>query len=254
MSLESVATPAPAAGSSATSALLEVVGLDVSYGEVRAVRDLSFSVPHRGAVGIIGANGAGKTSTLRALLRLIPARAERVEFAGRSVADVKPHRVVELGIGYVPEGRHIFPGLSVRKNLLLGAYRHKWDGAVQARLEGIHELFPVLREFDRRLAGALSGGQQQMLAIGRALMSDPRLLVLDEPSMGLAPVVVDEIVEALIELRRGDMGILLVEQNAKVTFSVTDECLVLENGRRVKQGPSAQLRRDPEVRRIYLGI
>jgi branched-chain amino acid transport system ATP-binding protein len=239
---------------STDGALLDVVGLDVSYGEVHAVREVSFSVPQHGGVGIIGANGAGKTSTLRALLRLIPARAQRVEFAGRTLQEVKPHRVVELGIGYVPEGRHVFPGLSVRKNLLLGAYRHKWDGVVQARLERIHELFPILREFDKRLAGALSGGQQQMLAIGRALMSDPALLVLDEPSMGLAPVVVDEIVEALRDLRRGGMSILLVEQNAKVTFALTEHCLVLENGRRVKQGPSSQLREDPEVRRIYLGI
>jgi branched-chain amino acid transport system ATP-binding protein len=254
MSVESVASRASPSGDDATGALLEVVGLNVSYGEVHAVRELSFSVPQRGGVGIIGANGAGKTSTLKALLRLIPSRAERIEFAGRAVARVKPHRIVDLGIGYVPEGRHVFPGLSVRKNLLLGAYRHKWDDAVQARLERVHELFPVLHEFDKRLAGALSGGQQQMLAIGRALMSDPTLLVLDEPSMGLAPVVVDEIVEALRELRRGGMSILLVEQNAKVTFSVTEHCLVMENGRRVKHGPSSQLRQDPEVRRIYLGI
>jgi branched-chain amino acid transport system ATP-binding protein len=254
MSVQSVTGCTPPPQAAPDAALLEVVGLDVSYGEVRAVRELSFSVPHRGGVGIIGANGAGKTSTLKALLRLIPARAERIEFAGRAVARVKPHRIVDLGIGYVPEGRHVFPGLSVRKNLLLGAYRHKWDDAVQARLERVHELFPVLHEFDKRLAGALSGGQQQMLAIGRALMSDPTLLVLDEPSMGLAPVVVDEIVEALRELRRGGMSILLVEQNAKVTFSVTEHCLVMENGRRVKHGPSAQLRQDPEVRRIYLGI
>jgi branched-chain amino acid transport system ATP-binding protein len=237
-----------------SGALLAVVGLDVSYGEVHAVRELSFSVPPRSGVGIIGANGAGKSSTLKALLRLIPARAERIEFAGRALDRIKPHRIVDLGIGYVPEGRHVFPGLSVRKNLLLGAYRHKWDDAVQTRLARIHQLFPVLQEFDKRLAGALSGGQQQMLAIGRALMSDPALLVLDEPSMGLAPVVVDEIVEALQELRHGGMSILLVEQNAKVTFSVTEHCLVLENGRRVKDGPSSELRRDPEVRRIYLGI
>jgi branched-chain amino acid transport system ATP-binding protein len=235
-------------------ALLEVASLEVSYGEVRAVRDVSFSVPQRAGVGIIGANGAGKTSTLKALLRLIPSRAERVEFSGQALDRVKPHRIVELGIGYVPEGRHVFSGLSVRKNLLLGAYRHKWDDEVEARLERIHELFPVLLEFDKRLAGALSGGQQQMLAIGRALMSEPALLVLDEPSMGLAPVVVDEIVEALRELHRGGMSILLVEQNAKVTFSITEHCLVLENGRRVKHGPSSELREDPEVRRIYLGI
>jgi branched-chain amino acid transport system ATP-binding protein len=254
MSVESVMNSTSPPNDGGDGALLEVVGLDVSYGEVRAVRALSFSVPQGGGVGIIGANGAGKTSTLKALLRLIPARAERIEFAGRALDRVKPHRIVDLGIGYVPEGRHVFPGLSVHKNLLLGAYRHKWDDAVQRRLGRVHQLFPVLQEFDNRLAGALSGGQQQMLAIGRALMSDPTLLVLDEPSMGLAPVVVDEIVEALRELRRGGMSILLIEQNAKVTFSVTEHCLVMENGRRVKHGHSAQLRQDPEIRRIYLGI
>jgi branched-chain amino acid transport system ATP-binding protein len=254
MSVESVAHPASPPGTEEKPALLEVAGLDVSYGEVRAVRGLTFSVPQHGSVGIIGANGAGKTSTLKALLGLIPSRAERLELDGRALASVKAHRIVELGIGYVPEGRHIFPGLSVRKNLLLGAYRHKWDEAVRARLERVHQLFPVLQEFDKRLAGALSGGQQQMLAIGRALMSAPTLLVLDEPSMGLAPVVVDEIVHALRELRQGGMSILLVEQNAKVTFSITEQCVVLENGRRVKHGPSSHLRQDPEVRRIYLGI
>jgi branched-chain amino acid transport system ATP-binding protein len=240
--------PAPAA------TLLEVVGLNVSYGEIRAVRDVSFSVPRHAGVGIIGANGAGKTSTLKGLMRLIPAHAERMEFGGQALDRIKPHRIVDLGIGYVPEGRHVFPGLSVRKNLLLGAYRQKWDATVRGRVERVHELFPQLRESDKRLAGALSGGQQQMLAIGRALMSEPTLLVLDEPSMGLAPVVVDQIVEALRELRRGGMSILLVEQNAKVTFAVTDHCLVLENGRRVKDGPSSHLRSDPDVRRIYLGI
>ena len=254
MSAESVASPVSPPGEEDNAVLLEVAGLDVSYGEVRAVRALSFSVAQHGSVGIIGANGAGKTSTLKALLRLIPSRAERLEFDGRALASVKPHRIVELGIGYVPEGRHVFPGLSVRKNLLLGAYRQKWDASVHARIDRVHELFPQLQESDKRLAGALSGGQQQMLAIGRALMSEPTLLVLDEPSMGLAPVVVDQIVEALRELRRGGMSILLVEQNAKVTFSVTDDCLVLENGRRVKDGPSSRLRHDPDVRRIYLGI
>jgi branched-chain amino acid transport system ATP-binding protein len=234
--------------------LLDVAGLNVSYGQVRAVRDVSFSVGEHSGVGIIGANGAGKTSTLKALLRLIPAQAERITFAGQSLLHTRPHRIVELGIGYVPEGRHVFPGLSVRKNLLLGAYRQKWDDTVHARLDRIHQLFPTLSEFDKRLAGALSGGQQQMLAIGRALMSDPKLLVLDEPSMGLAPVIVDQIVQALRELRRGGMSILLVEQNAKVTFALTDHCQVLAGGRVVKQGRSSELQRDPDIRRIYLGI
>jgi branched-chain amino acid transport system ATP-binding protein len=254
MSVEPITDSRRSPASPSQAALLEVVGLNVSYGEVHAVRGLGFSVPKGGAVGIIGANGAGKTSTLKALLGLVPVRVERVEFAGHRLDRIKPHRIVELGIGYVPEGRHVFPGLSVRKNLMLGAYRHRWDDSVKGRLERVHELFPVLREFGNRLAGALSGGQQQMLAIGRALMSDPQLLVLDEPSMGLAPVVVDEISETLRELHRGGISILLVEQNAKVTFSVTDHCIVLENGRRVKHGASASLRRDPDVRRIYLGI
>ncbi len=252
------AQPAPAVARApvvtADRVLLDIVGLNVSYGQVHAVRDVSFSVAERSGVGIIGANGAGKTSTLKALLRLIPSQADRITFAGQSLLRTRPHRIVELGIGYVPEGRHVFPGLSVRKNLLLGAYRHKWDDEVHARLARIHDLFPTLREFDKRLAGALSGGQQQMLAIGRALMSDPKLLVLDEPSMGLAPVIVDQIVDALRELRGGGMSILLVEQNAKVTFALTDHCQVLAGGRAVKQGPSSALQNDPDIRRIYLGI
>ena len=234
--------------------LLDVAALNVSYGHVHAVRDVTFTVGEHSGVGIIGANGAGKTSTLKALLRLIPAQAERITFAGHSLLHTRPHRIVELGIGYVPEGRHVFPGLSVGKNLLLGAYRQKWDDTVHARVARIHELFPTLKEFDKRLAGALSGGQQQMLAIGRALMSDPKLLILDEPSMGLAPVIVDQIVQALRELRHSGMSILLVEQNAKVTFALTDHCQVLAGGRVVKHGPSAALQQDPEIRRIYLGI
>jgi branched-chain amino acid transport system ATP-binding protein len=248
-------TLAGAAGDTATSRpLLSVRGLDVWYGHIHAVESLDFDVPAGTGFGIIGANGAGKTSTLRALMGLIKYTAESVEFDGRRLDRAKPHRIVDLGIGYVPEGRHVFPGLSVRKNLALGAYRHRWNRELDQRLERVFELFPILAEFSQRLAGALSGGQQQMLAIGRALMSEPTLLVLDEPSMGLGPVVVDEIAERLAQLRDEGLTLLLVEQNAQVTFSLAEECVVLENGRRVKQGSSAMLRTDPEVRRIYLGI
>jgi len=234
--------------------LLSVNKLDVSYGHIHAVHELSFEVPAGEGFGIIGANGAGKTSTLRALLGLIRYQAESILFAGHRLDKTKPHRIVDLGIGYVPEGRHVFPGLSVAKNLQLGAYRHRWDDTVRERLERVYMLFPVLRDFEKRLAGALSGGQQQMLAIGRALMSDPTLLVLDEPSMGLAPVVVQEISAQLGELRKQGLSLLLVEQNAHVTFTLADRCIVLENGRCVKSGRSAELRADPDIRRIYLGI
>ena len=232
---------------------LTVRALNVSYGRVGAVRDVSFRVPEGASLGIIGANGAGKSSTLMAILRQVDARADAMEFQGVDLRSTPPHRVVDLGIGYVPEGRRVFPGLTVRKNLLMGAYRHRWR-SVGDRLERVHDLFPALARFHTSLAGGLSGGQQQMLAIGRALMSDPRLLVLDEPSMGLAPVLIGEIARALQVLRRQGMSILLVEQNAKLTFSLADRCLVLENGEVVREGASDELRDDPGVRRVYLGI
>jgi branched-chain amino acid transport system ATP-binding protein len=237
-----------------SNAMLSVRGLEVWYGHIHAVHTLSFDVPVGSGLGIIGANGAGKTSTLRALLGLIKYDAEAITFGEHRLDKTKAHKIVELGIGYVPEGRHVFSGLSVRKNLMLGAYRQRWNASVTERLDRVYDLFPILRDFEKRLAGALSGGQQQMLAIGRALMSDPKLLILDEPSMGLSPVVVGEISSRLAELRAQGLTLLLVEQNAQVTFTLAEQCIVLENGRRVKEGPSATLRDDPDVRRIYLGI
>lgn len=233
---------------------LHVDGLTVYYGGVCAVRDLSFSVPAGEAIGVIGANGAGKTSTLKAIMGLVPRRAGTLRLGEVDLTRVSARGMVRHGIGYVPEGRHVFAGLPVEKNLLLGAYARKWNAETRATLAEIYELFPVLGEMRGRLAGALSGGQQQMLAIGRALMSRPRLLLLDEPSMGLSPKLVEDILAVLIRLRAEGLSLLLVEQNAKLTFEATSSCLVVENGEVAMSGTSARLRHDPQVRRIYLGL
>ncbi|GIF23316.1 branched-chain amino acid transport system ATP-binding protein [Actinoplanes tereljensis] len=238
----------------ATTNVLRVEGLTVHYGGVCAVRDLSFSVPAGEAIGVIGANGAGKTSTLKAVMGLIPRKVGTLSFGDVDLTRVSARSMVRHGIGYVPEGRHVFTGLPVEKNLLLGAYARKWNAETRATLAEIYELFPVLGEMRGRLAGALSGGQQQMLAIGRALMSKPRLLLLDEPSMGLSPKLVENILEVLQRLRAEGLSLLLVEQNAKLTFEATSSCLVVENGEVAMSGTSAQLRHDPQVRRIYLGL
>jgi branched-chain amino acid transport system ATP-binding protein len=237
-----------------TGRTLTVEGLTVHYGGVCAVRDLSFSVPAGDAVGVIGANGAGKTSTLKAVMGLIPRRVGVLRFGDTDLSGVGARHMVRHGIGYVPEGRHVFAGLPVEKNLLLGAYARKWNADTRSTLAEVYELFPVLGDMRGRLAGALSGGQQQMLAIGRALMSRPRLLLLDEPSMGLSPKLVEDILAVLLRLRAEGLSLLLVEQNAKLTFEATSRCLVVENGTEAMTGTSAQLRHDPQVRRIYLGL
>jgi len=237
-----------------TKAALTVEKLSVHYGGVSAVRDLSFTVPAGDAVGVIGANGAGKTSTLKAVMGLIPRRVGVLRLGDTDLSGVSARSMVRHGIGYVPEGRHIFAGLPVEKNLLLGAYARKWNAETRATLDEVYELFPVLGEMRGRLAGALSGGQQQMLAIGRALMSQPRLLLLDEPSMGLSPKLVEDILAVLLRLRAEGLSLLLVEQNAKLTFEATSHCLVVENGEVAMTGSSARLRHDPRVRKIYLGL
>jgi branched-chain amino acid transport system ATP-binding protein len=233
---------------------LVVEDLSVHYGGVCAVQSLSFTVPAGQCVGIIGANGAGKTSTLKAVLGLVPRTVSTLRFGDVDLTRVKARDMVRQGIGYVPEGRHVFGGLSVEKNLLLGAYHRKWNELTRAHLDEVYELFPVLGEMRGRLAGALSGGQQQMLAIGRALMASPRLLLLDEPSMGLSPKLVEDILAVLQRLNRDGLTMLLVEQNAKLTFEATSACLVVENGTVAMTGASEQLRHDTQVRRIYLGL
>ncbi|MER5400779.1 ABC transporter ATP-binding protein [Streptomyces sp. NPDC002599] len=233
---------------------LSVRELSVHYGGVQAVGSIDFSVEPGQSVGIIGANGAGKTSTLKALMGLVPRSGGSVRLGDKDLTRVKARDMVRHGIGYVPEGRHVFPGLSVEKNLLLGAYSRTWDKETHRQLEEIYALFPVLKEMRERLAGALSGGQQQMLSIGRALMTRPRLLVLDEPSMGLSPKLVGNILDVLLRLREEGLSLLLVEQNAKLTFGVTSHCIVMENGQVAMRGTSAQLSHDPRVREVYLGL
>lgn len=233
---------------------LVVSDLAVRYGGVSAVRSVSFTVGAGQSVGLIGANGAGKTSTLRALMGLVPRAAGSVRFGDRDLTRVPARDMVRLGIGYVPEGRHVFPGLSVEKNLLLGAYARRWNGDTKDTLASVCDVFPVLGEMRGRLAGALSGGQQQMLAIGRALMARPVLLLLDEPSMGLSPKLVEVIGETLRKLRDDGLSLLLVEQNAMLTFEATSDCLVLENGELALTGTSAELRENPRVRSVYLGV
>jgi branched-chain amino acid transport system ATP-binding protein len=231
-----------------------VDGLSVHYGGVCAVDGIGFTVPAGESVGVIGANGAGKTSTLKAIMGLVPRRVTSMRFGERDMRRVRARDMVRHGIGYVPEGRHVFPGLPVEKNLLLGAYARRWDAQTRADLAGVYELFPVLGEMKDRLAGALSGGQQQMLAIGRALMCRPKLLLLDEPSMGLSPILVETILGVLQRLNQQGLSMLLVEQNAKLTFEATTTCLVMENGAVAMSGRSADLTHDPRVRRIYLGL
>jgi branched-chain amino acid transport system ATP-binding protein len=241
-------------GGRACGQTLTVSDLAVRYGGVSAVRSVSFAVAPGQSVGLIGANGAGKTSTLRALMGLVPRAAGSVRFGERDLANVPARDVVRLGIGYVPEGRHVFPGLAVEKNLLLGAYARRWDGETRDTLASVYDLFPVLGEMRGRLAGALSGGQQQMLAIGRALMARPVLLLLDEPSMGLSPKLVEAIGETLRRLRDEGLSLLLVEQNAMLTFETTTDCLVLENGEIALSGTAAELSRNARVRSIYIGL
>jgi branched-chain amino acid transport system ATP-binding protein len=233
---------------------LTVQNLSVHYGGVCAVKTISFTVAEGQSLGVIGANGAGKSSTMRALMGLVARSSGSVSYNGKDLSGVRAKDMVRHGVGYVPEGRHVFGGLPVEKNLLLGAYAQPWNASTRAGLAQVYELFPVLGEMSGRLAGALSGGQQQMLAIGRALMSKPRLLLLDEPSMGLSPKLVDDILAVLQRLRQQGLSLLLVEQNAKLTFEATSECLVMENGEVAMTGTSDTLRQDLRVRKIYLGL
>ena len=231
--------------------LLELHDVHVSYGSVRALQQVSLSVEEGEIVTLLGANGAGKTTTLRTISGLLRPSPGSVRFEDREIAVVPPHQIVALGIGHVPEGRRIFPRMTVLENLDMGAYRRR--GNLGPDLERVFALFPVLKERRKQLGGTLSGGEQQMLAIGRALMGQPRLLLLDEPSMGLAPLIVSQIFSIIGEIRRSGTTVLLVEQNAAQALTVADRGYVLETGQVVMSDRAEVLLHDDRIRAAYLG-
>jgi branched-chain amino acid transport system ATP-binding protein len=232
--------------------MLDVRDLHVYYGEIHALKGISFQVTEGEIVTLLGNNGAGKTTTLKTLSGLLAPRRGEVLWDGGSLVGAPPHGVVQKGITHVPEGRRIFNRLSVQENLEMGAYT-RTDRDVAGDLEGVFAIFPRLKERRTQVAGTLSGGEQQMLAIGRALMAKPRLLLLDEPSMGLAPVLVEQIFETVLTINRRGVTVLLVEQNAAMALSIARRGYVLETGRIALEGASADLAGNPEVRRAYLG-
>ena len=237
-------------------ALLRVHNVETAYyGRLTVLRGVSLEVPPGQIVTLLGSNGAGKTTLLRTIMGLIPDQPEKgtVEFAGRRLSGMDPEDIAALGIGYVIEGRGIFPELTVEENLALGAYRRRGP-EIRADVGHVHTLFPVLRERSRQLAGTLSGGEQQMLAIGRALLLRPRLLMLDEPSLGLAPLLVREIFRTIAGVNRDGTAILLVEQNAHMALSIAHYGCVLESGRLVLEGSAADLAENPNVQELYLGV
>jgi len=233
--------------------VLEVTGLRVAYGGIQAVRSITFHVSEGEMVALIGANGAGKTSTLKAISRVIDAVGGDVHFCGENITRIAPHDIIRRGIALVPEGRGVFPRLTVTENLAMGAFLRNDKAEIAADLDQIYGYFPRLKERAAQLAGTLSGGEQQMLAIGRALMSRPKLLLLDEPSMGLAPIMVQKIFEVIRIVAAQGMTILLIEQNAKLALESSQRGYVMESGEITLTGESAQLLNDPKVRAAYLG-
>ena len=236
------------------TALLELEDVHVRYGPIEALHGISLRVEAGTIVTLIGGNGAGKSTTLRTISGLLAPASGRITFEGRPIHGRPPHAILGLGIAHVPEGRQIFPNLSVWENLRLGAFRARGKDSVAGRLEEVLHQFPVLRERAKQLGGTLSGGEQQMLAIGRALMTQPRLLMLDEPSLGLAPLYVQRVIEIVQALNAQGMAILLVEQRAQAALRIAEQGYVLETGRIVLADNGARLLDNEEVKRAYLGI
>ena len=233
--------------------LLVLDGIETFYGSIQALRGVSFEVPEGSIVTLLGANGAGKSTTLKSVSGLVPSARGTVTFTGRRIDGLPSEQIVRLGISHVPEGRELFPELTVLENLKMGAYTRTNKRAIQKSLERAQAHFPILAERRLQLAGTLSGGEQQMLAIARALMAEPRLLLLDEPSLGLAPLLVEEIFRIIREIHDNGTTVLLVEQNANKALSIADYGYVLETGTVSLAGDSRQLLRDDHVRRSYLG-
>ncbi len=232
--------------------ILSVNDINVFYGAIHAITDISFNVDEGEIVTLIGANGAGKSTTLNTISGLLRSRTGDIKFMGNSIAKTSPNKIVESGLVMVPEGRRIFLGLTVEENLEMGAYtRPKTE--IKESMEQVYELFPRLKERQSQIGGTLSGGEQQMLAMGRALMAKPKLIMLDEPSMGLAPLLVDLIFEIIADLHKAGSTILLVEQNAQAALSIADRAYVLETGKIIKTGKGSELINDPDIKKAYLG-
>ena len=233
--------------------MLEIERLEIAHGDAVAVWDVSLVVGARELVTVVGPNGAGKTTLIDAIAGLLPVRAGRVRLDGRDLASVAAHELCSHGIALVPEGRRLFPAMTVEENLELGSYARAARARRHQSLERVYETFPILRERRRQLAGSLSGGQQQMVAIGRALMAMPRLLLLDEPSLGLAPQIVDQVFEVVAGIHAEGVAVLLVEQNIVQAFAIAARAYVLEQGRIVAEGAPSDLARDARIREAYLG-
>ena len=234
--------------------LLELKNLHTYYGQIHALKGIDLTVNEGEIVTLVGANGAGKSTTLRTISGIVRARSGQVLFNGQDVTQMQPHDIARMGIGHVPEGRRIFPQLTVHENLEIGAWNVKSKKDIEERIEHVFQLFPRLKERITQLGGTLSGGEQQMLAIGRALMLRPRLLMLDEPSMGLAPIVVEHVYEKITEIHRLGVAILLIEQNVSLALSCIQRGYVIETGRVVLEGTAEELRGNAAIKEAYLGI
>ena len=233
-------------------AMLDVKDLNVYYGVIQALKGISFSVNEGEIIALIGANGAGKTTTLHTVTGLLPAKSGSIWFEGKDITKLPGHKLVSMGIAHVPEGRRVFAQLSVLQNLKLGAYTRNDKKEMEDTLEMIYQRFPRLKERKNQMAGTLSGGEQQMLAMGRALMSHPRLIVMDEPSMGLSPIYVNEIFDIIESINKEGVTVLLVEKNAKKALSIADRAYVLETGKIVLQGDAKELMNNDQVKKAYL--
>lgn len=234
-------------------AMLEIKDIEVFYGVIQAIKGISFEVNEGEVIALIGANGAGKTTILHTITGLLSPKKGTVIFEGKDITKVPAHKIVSLGMAHVPEGRRVFAELSVYQNLRMGAYTRKDKDEIAQTLEMVYKRFPRLEERKNQLAGTLSGGEQQMLAMGRALMSHPKIIVMDEPSMGLSPILVNEIFDIIQEVSAGGTTVLLVEQNAKKALSIADRAYVLETGKIVLDGDAKQLMNDDSIKKAYLG-
>lgn len=233
--------------------MLTVSNVSVNYGAINALHDISFRVAKGEIIALIGANGSGKTSILNTISGIVPAQNGSITFEDRDITKTPPHQITGLGVAHIPEGRKVFPRMSVLENLEMGAYTRSDKAGIKQSFREVFARFPRLEERKNQMAATLSGGEQQMLAMGRALMAKPQLVLMDEPSMGLAPMLVEEIFKIIVEINRQGTTILLVEQNANMALSIANRAYVLETGALVLEGPASELANNPEVRKAYLG-